>query len=43
MNILLVNDDGIYSQGILKLAEKLCVDNDVTVVAPQCQMSGTGH
>lgn len=43
MNILLINDDGIYSQGILKLAEKLCVDNSVTVVAPQGQMSGTGH
>ena len=43
MNILLVNDDGIYSQGILRLAEKLSVDNEVTVVAPQGQMSGTGH
>lgn len=43
MNILLVNDDGVYSQGILMLAKKLCVDNDVTVVAPQGQMSGTGH
>ncbi len=43
MNILLVNDDGIYSSGILRLAEKLCVDNEVTVVAPQGQMSGTGH
>ncbi|MDE5655235.1 MAG: 5'/3'-nucleotidase SurE [Clostridia bacterium] len=43
MNILLVNDDGIYSQGILTLAEKLSADNDVTVVAPQGQMSGTGH
>ncbi|MDE6276052.1 MAG: 5'/3'-nucleotidase SurE [Clostridia bacterium] len=43
MNILLINDDGIYSQGILTLAKKLCVDNNVTVVAPQGQMSGTGH
>ncbi|MDE6474245.1 MAG: 5'/3'-nucleotidase SurE [Clostridia bacterium] len=43
MNILLVNDDGIYSSGILRLAEKLSVDNEVTVVAPQGQMSGTGH
>ena len=43
MNILLVNDDGVYSQGILTLAEKLSKDNTVTVVAPQGQMSGTGH
>ncbi len=43
MNILLVNDDGVYSQGILKLAEKLSANNTVTVVAPQGQMSGTGH
>ncbi|MDE7208942.1 MAG: 5'/3'-nucleotidase SurE [Clostridia bacterium] len=43
MNILLVNDDGIYSSGILTLAKKLCADNEVTVVAPQGQMSGTGH
>ena len=43
MNILLVNDDGIYSQGILTLAQKLCDSNNVTVVAPQGQMSGTAH
>lgn len=43
MNILLVNDDGIYSNGILRLAEKLAKMHNVTVVAPQNQMSGTGH
>ncbi|MDE5756919.1 MAG: 5'/3'-nucleotidase SurE [Clostridia bacterium] len=43
MNILLVNDDGIYGQGILTLAKKLSADNVITVVAPQGQMSGTGH
>lgn len=43
MNILLVNDDGIYSNGILRLAQKLTKMHNVTVVAPQNQMSGTGH
>ncbi len=43
MDILLVNDDGIYSQGILTLAKKLSEENNVTVVAPQGQMSGVGH
>ncbi len=43
MNILLVNDDGIYSSGILTLAQALSMENNVTVVAPQRQMSGTGH
>lgn len=43
MDILLVNDDGIYSEGILLLAKKLSNDNNVTVVAPQGQMSGVGH
>ena len=43
MNILLVNDDVVYSSGILMLAKKLSVNHNVTVVAPQIQMSGTGH
>lgn len=43
MNILLVNDDGIYSQGILTLAKKLLTDHSVTLVAPQGQMSGMGR
>ncbi|MDE6613978.1 MAG: 5'/3'-nucleotidase SurE, partial [Clostridia bacterium] len=43
MKILLVNDDGIYSQGILTLAKKLMADNEVVLVAPQGQMSGMGH
>lgn len=43
MNILLVNDDGIYSEGILTLARKLSKENSVKIVAPQGQMSGTGH
>ena len=43
MKILLVNDDGIYSQGILTLAYELMKEHDVTLVAPQHQMSGMGH
>ena len=43
MKILLVNDDGIYSAGILTLAKKLLSTNEVTLVAPQGQMSGMGH
>ena len=43
MKILLVNDDGIYSQGILTLAYELMKEHDVTLVAPQRQMSGMGH
>ncbi|MDE5990471.1 MAG: 5'/3'-nucleotidase SurE [Clostridia bacterium] len=44
MKILLVNDDGIYSQGILTLAKKLIAfGNEVVLVAPQGQMSGMGH
>lgn len=39
----MVNDDGIYSQGILTLAKKLMADNEVVLVAPQGQMSGMGH
>lgn len=43
MNILLVNDDGIYSEGILTLAKALMTGNEITLVAPQGQMSGMGH
>ena len=43
MKILLVNDDGIYSQGILTLAKNLMPDNELVLVAPQGQMSGMGH
>lgn len=43
MEILLVNDDGIYAKGILTLAEILSQKHNVIIVAPQKQMSGTGH
>ncbi|MEG1609366.1 MAG: 5'/3'-nucleotidase SurE, partial [Clostridia bacterium] len=43
MEILLVNDDGIYAKGILTLAKVLSKKHNVIVVAPHKQMSGTGH
>jgi len=43
MKILLVNDDGISGFGILSLAKKLAVNNDVIVIAPSRECSGTSH
>jgi 5'-nucleotidase len=41
--ILVTNDDGIHSQGIIKLAEALESVGDVTVVAPAHEMSAASH
>jgi 5'-nucleotidase len=43
MNILVSNDDGIESPGILKLAKALEEVGEVTVVAPQRERSTSGH
>jgi len=43
MNILISNDDGIESKGILLLAEALKELGDVTVVAPHRERSTSGH
>lgn len=43
MNILIVNDDGIYSPGILALAEVAREFGHVTLVAPDGERSSTGH
>lgn len=43
MKILISNDDGIESLGILKLAEVLSHIAKVTVVAPMSERSTTGH
>ncbi len=43
MNILLTNDDGIYSPGISALKKVLKPFGPVTVVAPDVQKSGVGH
>ena len=41
--ILVTNDDGIHSQGIIALAEALRDVGDVTVVAPSHEMSAASH
>jgi 5'-nucleotidase len=43
MRILIVNDDSIYSPGILALAEVAKEFGDVTVVAPDVERSSAGH
>ncbi|MGI6706850.1 MAG: 5'/3'-nucleotidase SurE [Clostridia bacterium] len=43
MRILVCNDDGIYSEGILTLARSLSKIGEVTVVAPDAERSATGH
>ena len=43
MNILVSNDDGISSEGILALAEVLSENNKVTVIAPDGNRSGFSH
>lgn len=43
MNILLTNDDGIYSPGILELKRAMGPCGNVVVVAPDVQKSGVGH
>ena|SRR5215813_12834861 len=41
--ILLTNDDGIQSDGLIKLEEALREVGDVYVVAPAAEMSGASH
>lgn len=43
MNILLTNDDGINAIGIAAMAEALGKIGNVTVVAPETEMSAVGH
>ncbi len=43
MNLLLSNDDGIYSAGIHALAMELKEEHQLYIVAPSMQMSGAGH
>lgn len=43
MKILLVNDDGIYSPGILALAQVASEFGHVTLVAPDVERSSSGH
>ncbi|HMF56835.1 MAG TPA: 5'/3'-nucleotidase SurE [Pyrinomonadaceae bacterium] len=41
--ILLTNDDGIHSDGLIKLEEALSEVGEVYVVAPASEMSGASH
>jgi 5'-nucleotidase len=43
MRILIVNDDGIYSPGILALAQVAVEFGHVTIVAPDVERSSSGH
>src|ERR671922_2598576 len=43
MRILVSNDDGIYSPGILALAEVAAKFGDVRIVAPDVEQSSAGH
>lgn len=43
IRILLTNDDGIHSDGLIKLEEALKQLGDVYVVAPAAEMSGASH
>jgi 5'-nucleotidase len=43
INILLTNDDGIYSEGIRALYESLKTIGEVTIVAPDAERSAVGH
>ncbi|WPR73672.1 5'/3'-nucleotidase SurE [Algoriphagus sp. NG3] len=43
MNILITNDDGVYSPGILELAEVASEFGDVRIVAPDVEQSSMGH
>ena len=43
IRILVTNDDGIHSDGLIKLEESLKQLGDVYVVAPASEMSGASH
>ncbi len=43
MNVLISNDDGIESNGIIELAKAFSKDNNVLVVAPDGNRSSCGH
>jgi 5'-nucleotidase len=43
MRILIANDDGVYSPGLRALAEVAAEFGEVRVVAPDVEMSSTGH
>lgn len=43
MRILITNDDGIFSEGIYRLAREMQNNGEVVVIAPDREKSATGH
>jgi len=43
MNILVTNDDGINCKNMLNLADRLSINHNVWIVAPQTEQSGCSH
>ncbi len=43
MKVLIINDDGVHSQGIIELARVACQDEEVFVVAPRDEQSGVSQ
>jgi 5'-nucleotidase len=43
MRILVTNDDGVYSPGLMALAESASAFGDVRIVAPDVEQSSAGH
>lgn len=43
MNVLVTNDDGVNSQGLIKLAKKLSINNKVLLIAPDGNRSACSH
>ena len=43
MKVLITNDDGVHSQGIIQLAKRVRKHADVFVVAPQVEQSGVSQ
>ena len=43
LNVLIANDDGFDSPGILALAEEFAQFHNVTMVAPRVNQSGSSH
>ncbi|WP_051184332.1 5'/3'-nucleotidase SurE [Desulfatiglans anilini] len=43
LHVLLTNDDGIHAPGLYALHESLKRDFDLTIVAPEVEMSAVGH
>jgi len=43
MKVLITNDDGVHSQGIVQLAKRVRQNADVFVVAPQVEQSGVSQ